>query len=394
MDYDGGSKSSDLSLEEVMEEYSSRSPQFAEWLWCIEYIAKFLKDLRCIHDVMNMGSQYPNVYGRRIDEVLSLRILECMFDPNKNCPMSVDVASTSEESVEFDVSMSNADVLRAILKEIQLSELRTGMPELSKFNVLPFIAHKNMCLQQCALEKLRDVSLLENLTSPDSPVVANDPVFREDRSVDMEETTDEQQALGCLEQNINGKDKDILSDDEDEPMDTNQKDEVVVINGDTESDQDITNEPINNGNTTGKTIPPEDAHVKCTKEGIWLISVSDDDESEMVKSQGLIKTMKNTNTCTNILPSRSKTRPKNLCWKCGKGGTLLICSRSECASKVHKECLKCEVNVDEEGNFHCPVCWYDIVVEEYLDSQKFISSAQRNLVKFMHLLTSKGNRLR
>ena len=35
-----------------------------------------------------------------------------------------------------------------------VSELRPGMPELSKFNALPFIAHKNMSLPLCALEKV------------------------------------------------------------------------------------------------------------------------------------------------------------------------------------------------------------------------------------------------
>lgn len=34
------------------------------------------------------------------------------------------------------------------------------MPELSKFNVLPFIAHKNMSLPQCALEKVKNVPFL------------------------------------------------------------------------------------------------------------------------------------------------------------------------------------------------------------------------------------------
>ncbi|CAN8318701.1 unnamed protein product [Cochlearia groenlandica] len=334
--------------------------------------------------MLNMGSQYSNVYGRRIDEILSLRALECIFDPSKNdSTTTVDVASTSGARVEFDISLSNAYVLRTILKEIQVSELRVGMPELSKFNVLPFIAHKNMCLQQCAFEKLRDLGLLENHTNPASPVEANDPVFRKDSSVNI----DEPQVIVCVEQNINEKVKEILKDDEDELMDTNHNDEVVLINGD---------ELITNDNTTCETVLPGDARVKCTKEGIWLISVSDDDddddETEMVRSPALIKTT-NTDSYTNLVSSSSRTGPKNLCWKCGKGGTLLICSRSECASKVHRECLKCAVNVDEEGNFHCPVCWYDLLVEEYIDSQKLISYAKIKLDRFMHLLSRKGKSL-
>ncbi|XP_013693845.1 uncharacterized protein BNAC05G10960D isoform X3 [Brassica napus] len=361
-DHGGGScGASDLSLEELMEEYSSRPPQVAEWLWCIEYVAKFVKDIRCILDD----------YGKRINEVLSLRVLEFMFDPTKNDSRGVGVASASEERVEFDLSLSNAAVIRAILREIPVSELQAGMPELSKFNVLPFIAHKNMCLPQCALEKLRDLSLMENETSAAPEMAENDPVCSGYIPVHMdiceEEPIDEQQV------HI-GLDKVTLTDDETEAMHTNEKD--------TENDY-----------TTGKTFPtssrrwPENARVKCTKDGTCLVSGSDDDdESDMVKDPALAK--KNKNIYTNL------PRAENVCWKCGKEGTLLICSRSECASKVHKECSNCVVNFDEDGNFHCPVCWYDGVVAEYLESQKLMSSAKRRMMKFMPLLSTRSKRLR
>ncbi|KAL1203609.1 hypothetical protein V5N11_033467 [Cardamine amara subsp. amara] len=390
MDDDHGS---DLSLEDLMDEYSSRPPQIAEWLWCIEYEAKFVKDLRCILDLMNIGYQYSNDYGRRINEVLSLRILEFMFDPSTNDDATgVCVPSTSQEKVEFDLSLSNAQVLRTILKEISVTELRVGMPELSKFNVVPFIAHKNMCLPQCALEKLRDVCLMEDQTSAAPSMEANDPVFRDDRSVHTdtceEEPIDDQQVHIGLEENVNEKDQVIAIDDEDEPVHTNEKDEVIVINGDTESDQDITGKPINNGNTTDEnTWPP----VKCTKDGTLLISGSDD-ESDMVKGPTQIK--KNPNTYKNLLPSSSRTRPENVCWKCKKEGTLLICSRSECAAKVHKECLNCPVNVDEDGNFLCPLCWLDRVTAEYHESQRLMSFAKRKLAKCFPVLSTRSKRLK
>ncbi|KAG7591703.1 Zinc finger FYVE/PHD-type [Arabidopsis thaliana x Arabidopsis arenosa] len=412
MDDHGGS---DLSIEDLMDEYSSRPTQIAEWLWCIEYVAKFVKDISCLLDLMNIGYQYSNDYGRRINEVLSLRVLKFMFDPSKYDANGVGVASTSEAKVEFDLSLSNTDVLRAILKEIPVSELRAGMPELSKFDVLPFIAHKNMCLPQCALEKLRDVSLMENQTSAAPSMETNDPVFRDDRSVHMDiceeepvdeqqvhignekEPIDEQQVHIALEQNIIEKDKVIAIDDEDNPMHTNDKGEVIVIDDDTERDQDTTAEPINNGNTTDETFSPssrrspKDARVKCTKDGTWLISGSDD-ESDTVKDPPSIK--KNPNTYLNLLPSSSRTRPENVCWKCEKEGTLLICSRSECAAKIHKECLKCPVNVDEAGNFLCPLCWYDRVAMEYNESQRLIGCAKRRLVKCFPVLSIRSKRLK
>lgn len=57
-DHGGGGGSggaSELSLEELMDEYYSRPPQIAEWLWCIEYVAKFVKDLRCILGSLNLN---------------------------------------------------------------------------------------------------------------------------------------------------------------------------------------------------------------------------------------------------------------------------------------------------------------------------------------------------
>ncbi|VVA91362.1 unnamed protein product [Arabis nemorensis] len=328
-----------------------------------------------------MGYQYSNDYGFRINEVLALKVLEFMFDPSK---IDATVASTSEARVEFDLSSSNTDVLRAILKEIPVSELRSGMPELSKFN-------------------LRDVSLMGNQTSAAPSMEANDLVCRDDRSVHMdtceEEPIDEEQVHIGSEQNINEEDKVVVTGDEDEPMHTNEKDEVIMIDDDTET----TSEPIKNGNTAGETFSPsarscpwpEDARAKCAKDGTWLISGSDDDESDMDHMvKGPVLARVNTNTYTNLLHSSSQTRPENVCWKCEKEGTLLICSRSECAAKVHKECLGCPVDVDEDGNFHCPVCCYDRIVMEYFESQKLMSSAKRKLLKFFPVLSTGNKRLK
>lgn len=45
-----------------------------------------------------------------------------MFDPTKNDSRGVGVASASEERVEFDLSLSNAAVIRAILREVRCVE--------------------------------------------------------------------------------------------------------------------------------------------------------------------------------------------------------------------------------------------------------------------------------
>ena len=90
---------------------------------------------------------------------------------------------------------------------------------------------------------------MENETSAAPEIEANDPVFGGDGPVHMdaceEEPIDEQQV------HI-GLDKVTLTDDEDEAMHTNGKDEVIVIDEDTENDQDIDGEHISNGYTQGR----------------------------------------------------------------------------------------------------------------------------------------------
>ncbi|CAH2033428.1 unnamed protein product [Thlaspi arvense] len=328
---------SDLSLEDLMDEYSSLPPQIAEWFWCIEYVAKFVKDLRCILDLMNMGYPCTNDYGRRISEVLSLRVLEFMFGPSKNDATGVGV---DESRVEFDLSLSNTDVLNAICKD------------------------------------LRDVSLMENETTAAPPTEENDPVFRDEddrmqtNEKDEVNVIDEQQQvyIGAEQTNINDRDEVTVINDEDDQMQTNEKD---VIDG----------EPIHISITNERRRRrrrAEDARVKCTKDGTWLISGSDDESEDMVKGP----------------PQNIPSRAENVCWKCEKEGRLLlVCSRSECAAKVHRECLNCPVNIDEDGSFHCPLCWYSRVTMEYLDSHKLMSCAKTRLVKFLPLLSRASNRL-
>ncbi|CAH8339904.1 unnamed protein product [Eruca vesicaria subsp. sativa] len=350
-------KESDLSIEDLMKEYSSLPPQIAEWYWCIEYVAKFHKDLSCIFDVMNMGYPCTDDYGSRINEVVSLRILESLFDPTK-----IDATMVGPR-IEFDFSLSSKHVLYTILQHITVSEARPGMPELSKFNLLPFISHKNMSLPLCALEMLRDVSAMENNSiSAASPTVEpNDSVYRDEQP--------EQQAHTGLEQtNILVEDNVVVGDD---PMQTNEGDEVIVIDGNDTSAE----KPINNdGNTTRETSSSRsDVCVKCTKDGAWLICGSSDNESDIVKGP---------------------PRPENVCWKCERGGALLICSKSDCATKVHKECLNCPANFDEHDNFHCPMCWYGRATKEYIESQQLNSCAKRRVAKFLPLLFRASKRLK
>ncbi|KAJ4892733.1 RING/FYVE/PHD zinc finger superfamily protein [Raphanus sativus] len=477
-------KESLRSLEDLMNEYSSLPPQIAEWYWCIEYVAKFHKDLPCILDLMNMGYPSTNDYGSRINEILSLRILEFLFDPTKN----IDSTATVGPRIEFDFSLTNTHVLHAILKHMNMpelpnlfsictvvSELRPGMQELSNFNLLPFIAHKNMSLPLCALEKLRDVIAMENnrTSAAASPPTVDPVYYRDDHQpeqqthtgleltnkdevvvMDEDDHQTEQQAHTGLEltdkdevvvmdeddhqpekqvhtgleqtnkdevvvmddddhqhhqpeQHVHtgleqtNKDKVVvLEDDDHQPeqqahtgLEQTDKDEVIVIDNDqvqtTEGDEVI----VTDGNhTSAQQQPPisnncretssssSDVRVKCTKDGAWLICGSDDDLD--------------TDLVNNIPP-----RPENddLCWKCKRQGgssLLLTCSRSECATKVHKECLDGEVHFDEHDNLLCPFCCYDRMAMEYHECRKLLRCAKKRLLKFLPLLSRASKRLK
>ncbi|KAJ4892712.1 RING/FYVE/PHD zinc finger superfamily protein [Raphanus sativus] len=439
-----------------MNEYSSLPPQIAEWYWCIEYVAKFHKDLPCILDLMNMGYPSTNDYGSRINEILSLRILEFLFDPTKN----IDSTATVGPRIEFDFSLTNTHVLHAILKHMNMpelpnlfsictvvSELRPGMPELSTFNILPFIAHKNMSLPLCALEKLRDVIAMENnrTSAAASPPTVDPVYYRDDHQPEQQTRTGleqtnkdevvvmddddhqpeqqahtgleltnkdevvvmddddhqpEQQAHTGLE--LTNKDEVVVMDDDDHQpeqqahtgLEQTDKDEVIVVDDDdqvqtTEGDEVIVTDgnhtsaqqppPISNNCRETSSSPSSGVRVKCTKDGAWLICGSDDDLD--------------TDLVNNIPP-----RPENdLCWKCKRQGgssLLLTCSRSECATKVHKECLDGEAHFDEHDNFLCPFCCYDRMAMEYHECQKLLRCAKKRLLKFLPLLSRASKRLK
>lgn len=64
---------------------------------------------------MNLGYPTTNDYGSRINEILSLRILESLFDPTKNAAAATVVVGPR---IEFDLSLSTTHVLNAILEHV------------------------------------------------------------------------------------------------------------------------------------------------------------------------------------------------------------------------------------------------------------------------------------
>ncbi|CAA0322892.1 unnamed protein product [Arabidopsis thaliana] len=130
------------------------------WIWIIEYFAKFKTELWMLNDVFELAPKLPDYLGEYTNEMVAFRCLASLFDSHV-----VSVTTTTTTSmIEFDSSESCEYVLQCILDEIPLSELKPGAPGLTKWNLQPFIKHKLLSLPKCALELMIEPSSCENDT--------------------------------------------------------------------------------------------------------------------------------------------------------------------------------------------------------------------------------------
>ncbi|XP_007028829.2 PREDICTED: uncharacterized protein LOC18599003 isoform X1 [Theobroma cacao] len=148
------------------------------WLWIIEYLSSFRQiDTSIIRGLIEAAPVLPDDLGENTREMIALRCLEELFGPTNGLR---DVAPP-DSRVVFDLAASCEDVLKHIVQEVSLSNLRKAGPELLRWDVHPFIRHKRASLPKCALEQLKD-SILE-----ETPVLDGDentPTWRLDDSDD------------------------------------------------------------------------------------------------------------------------------------------------------------------------------------------------------------------
>ncbi|XP_010531647.1 PREDICTED: uncharacterized protein LOC104807903 [Tarenaya hassleriana] len=142
--------------DRLMERMVTGNSDVDIWIWIIEYLAKFKKELWMLHDIFEMGPKVPDDLGEHTNEMVAFRCLAYLFDPSPG--QNNNVASGVGSKVEFDLSESCVYVLQCILDEIPLLNLKPGAPELLKWNPLPFIENKRLCLPKCTLELLREAS--------------------------------------------------------------------------------------------------------------------------------------------------------------------------------------------------------------------------------------------
>ncbi|XP_017981924.1 PREDICTED: uncharacterized protein LOC18591106 isoform X2 [Theobroma cacao] len=164
------------------------------WLWIIEYLSSFSKiDTSIIRGLIEAAPVLPHGLGTNTTEMVSLRCLEELFGP-ENDFKDVDVP---DSRVVFDLSESCKDVLKQILQEVSVSDLKKAGPKLLRWDVHPFIMHKRASQRTCALEQLKD-SMFKDI-----PVIDGDEDAPKDENGDGE---------GNLVPHGHGNRNDVLQD--------------------------------------------------------------------------------------------------------------------------------------------------------------------------------------
>ncbi|CAL1385058.1 unnamed protein product [Linum trigynum] len=122
------------------------------WLWLIEYLASFPETHSLVLlQLIEQASAFPTDFAKSAREKVALRRFEALY------AMTNGVPSSSEPKVTIDQSNSCEDMIRTILQELPLSDMRKGGAELLKWDIQPFIMHKNASMPKCALEQIKEM---------------------------------------------------------------------------------------------------------------------------------------------------------------------------------------------------------------------------------------------
>jgi len=85
------------------------------WIWIIEYFAKFKTELWMLNDVFELAPKLPDYLGEYTNEMVAFRCLASLFDSHV---VSVTTTTTTTSMIEFDSSESCEYVLQCILDEV------------------------------------------------------------------------------------------------------------------------------------------------------------------------------------------------------------------------------------------------------------------------------------
>ncbi|KAL6509544.1 hypothetical protein OROGR_022854 [Orobanche gracilis] len=142
--------------QSFMDQFSCTSP--LPRIWVIETLARSNQiDIPLLLDLLEKTPEVYHDLGRNAREFVSLRILESLFVQGARANL---VTSTSGQKIRLEpFDDSCEDVLRRILTEISPSHLRPPFPEMSRWDLQPFIEYKRSSLAGYALQQLKNAML-------------------------------------------------------------------------------------------------------------------------------------------------------------------------------------------------------------------------------------------
>ncbi|KAI3801363.1 hypothetical protein L1987_29467 [Smallanthus sonchifolius] len=326
------------------------------WNWVIEALATSEQaDISTLIGLVKLAPAISGDAGKNTREIVSLRILESLFDHGDEA--AVDAKT---HKISFDSSERCEDVLKKILHETpeQMDKL-----EKEKWDVGSFLKHKRSSLPKCLLEKLKEAllddsnPLLASLKEKSKLVISN---ASEDTSPDNDE-------LPLNPGKGKNKFQENVLQDDNMPQDTYTE----VHNKRVSVDSNGNLEFIVKSKDSNNIVQPNNE--RADDDG--------DDERTIIAAR---KEAFLNSQCTISRDSLtlSEWSEMDLCMKCNESGELLVCSSDSCPLRFHETCMGSASSLEENGKFFCPFCAYSHAISKYQEAKRNASLTRKNLQAF------------
>ncbi|KAI7744798.1 hypothetical protein M8C21_006995 [Ambrosia artemisiifolia] len=329
------------------------------WNWVIEALASSEQvDISTLIDLVKLAPAISGDAGKDTREIVSLRVLESLFDHGNEA--TVDGKTPK---VSFDPSERCEDVLKKILHE-RTPEQMTKL-EKEKWDVGPFLKHKRSSLPKCVLNKLKEAILDDS-----NPLLAS--LKEKSNLVTSNASDDTSPTNGEIPLNPS-KDKSTFQEnalqDDNVPQDTytEGRNERVSVDSMENLEFGVKSKDSNN------IAQPNNERVNDD---------NDDERTDVnAKKEAFLKSQ-----CTISQDSLTLTEWSEIdrCMKCNESGEFLLCSSDSCQLRFHESCLGSAVTLEENGEFFCPFCAYSRAISKYQEAKRNASLAKKNLQAFFN----------
>ncbi|KAI5682780.1 hypothetical protein M9H77_04008 [Catharanthus roseus] len=286
-----------------------------------------------------------------------------------------------------------------MLHEMWTSNLKPGAPEILKWDVQAFIAHKRNSLPMVALQKLMDATLEEQIMQEDCYVPRAEPAKNFKLDVHMIECTAVEKLRTSAKDGPLANSSERIAEHIDKKR-CNLENEAEIGGMAMEyiGTHDAGNQHAAKKFKQGVNIAALARVVKSIastgdllltdfdfdNDGANPFAATDGDEYHDERND--IASKKNdfvSSQCT--FSEDSSESQQTLCMKCNSGGQLLYCSSNACPLVVHESCLGFAAKLDGDGRFYCPFCAYSRALSEYLEVKRKASLARKDLSTFIGL---------